>query len=100
MPTDEVKNPQEKLKEVIQKAIESNIETIYFNGFTNSVGVGDVVIVLHRNGKPIAILNASYTVAKSLAIKLNELIGFLESKTDQKMLTTDQVEQHLMEKKK
>lgn len=57
------------------------------------MGLGDVMIVLQRNGKPIAVLNASFTVAKSLAIKLGEAINFLEEKTKQRMLTTDQVAQ-------
>src|SRR3989304_6622316 len=89
----------EDLGKIIEKAVEDNIETIYFNGFTNALGVGDVVILLQKNSKSVAILNTSYTVAKTLAIKLGEMISFLEDKTSQKMLTTDQITKFTTEEK-
>lgn len=79
----------------ITDAIDKNIETIYFNGFTNALGTSDVIITLQKNGKAITILNASYTVAKTLAMKLSEMISALEDRTGQKILTTTQVEECL-----
>lgn len=87
-----MKKDEQALKKIIEQAVQSDIENVYFNGFTNSIGVGDIIILLQRNGKPVKLLNVSYTVAKTLAIKLLESINFFEDKTNQKMLTTDQVE--------
>jgi hypothetical protein len=87
-------------QQIYEDAVKSNVETIYFNGFTTALGNGDITVVLQKNGKPIALLNASYTVAKTLSIKLGELVSFLEDKTNQKMLTTDQVQECVSGEKK
>lgn len=63
----------------------------YFNGFTNSVGTGDVLIILKRNNKPIAVLNMSYTIAKSLSVKLGETVKALEELTGNTIMTTDDI---------
>jgi len=76
---------------ILQEAAQNNVDTLYFNGFATGLGFGDITIVLQRNQKSVLVLNASYTIAKTLAIKLGELVSFLEEKTNQKMLTTDQV---------
>jgi len=76
----------------ITKALESGVEQIYFNSFANGIGAGDVTIVLERNTKLVAILNTSYTVAKTLASKLASLIGNLEETTGNLIMTTDEVE--------
>ena len=73
------------------KALESDVEQIYFNSVVNSIGSGDILIVLERNGKPVATLNTSYTVAKTFALKLAQLIGNLEGLTGNTIMTTDDV---------
>lgn len=87
----------EKLDEINKRLTDAinldDIPNIYFNGFTNTIGLGDIVISIERNGKPVAVLNASYTVAKTLALKLNGLIQNLENTTGNKIMTTDDVEQ-------
>jgi predicted KAP-like P-loop ATPase len=97
---DKLTEKQKVAHQIIQQAVEGDVQSIYFNGFTNTIGVGDVLVVLQKNGKPVAVLNCSYTVAKTLAIKLGQGISFLEDKTNQKMLTTDQVEQCVSVEKK
>ena len=72
-----------------------DIPRLYFNGFSSTLGTGDVVIVLSRNGEPVAILNASYTLAKTLAEKLGGLIAVLESQTGADIMTTDVVGESL-----
>lgn len=84
----------------IEQALESGSQEIYFNGFANSLGLGDVLISLERNGKPVAILNTSYTVAKTLAIKLNDLIRTLENNTDTSIMTTDKIASSVLHKGK
>lgn len=66
-------------------------DAIYFNGFTCGVGIGDISIVLQRNNESVAVLNTSYTVAKTLVEKLNGLIKNLENRANTTILTTDQI---------
>ena len=75
-------------EERILNAVTSDVEKIYFNGFTNTIGLGDILITLEQNGSPVGVLNTSYTVAKTLAIKLADLIGQLEAATGNKIMTT------------
>jgi len=73
-------------------------ETIYFNGFVNLLGAGDFTIGLKRGDRVVAVLNASYTTAKTLAVKLMELIKTLENQTGNTIMTVDQVKEGLAEK--
>lgn len=82
-------------KERIARAFDADIPNIYFNGFLNSISSGDIISILERNGKPVAVLNMSYTVAKTLALSLGQLISQFESGTDRTMLTTHDVERML-----
>ncbi len=83
---------QNENKERIEKALEANIPNVYFNGFVNSISSGDIITVLERNGKPAAILNMSYTLAKTLAISLGQLVSQFEEGADRNILTTHDVE--------
>ena len=75
----------------MQRALESDVPRIYFNGFVNGFGAGDIVCVLERNGQPAGIMNMSYTLAKTLSASLAQLIGTLEQASDQPILTTHEV---------
>ncbi len=82
----------------LKESLESpDIQRIYANGFINAVGNGDVVIVLKNNDKPIATLNLSYTVAKTLSKKLGTTISLLEKNTGNSIMTTDQIEKAMTE---
>jgi hypothetical protein len=72
---------------------DEGLVNIYFNGFINVMGSGDVTLILKRDGVHVAKLNTSYTVAKTLAIKLQELIGSLEMATHNTIMTTDEISQ-------
>lgn len=76
----------------IRRALESDVPKIYFNGFVNGFGTGDVTCVLERNGLPVGILNMSYTVAKTLSTSLAQLISGLESASEQTIMTTHEIE--------
>ena len=83
-----------QLREEFNSALQDEtIPVIYFNGFMNSMSPGDVALLLKRAGKSVAILHASYTVAKSLSVKLGELISELEKRSGRSIMTTDDVEQ-------
>lgn len=79
---------------------ENSIETfgvpelgdVYFNEFGIGIAKNDVVIMLQRNGKPQALLNASYITAKAFARALEEAIIGFEKKTNHTILTSDEVE--------
>ncbi|MCP4683058.1 MAG: hypothetical protein GY864_12050 [Desulfobacterales bacterium] len=92
----------EEKENIFQEQIESaladeNLPRIYFNGFITSLATGDVFIVLKQNEKPVAILNVSHIVAKSLATKLANIIALLEEKTGSTIMTTDDVLRKLVE---
>jgi len=76
----------------LQAAIQDeDVETLYFNGFINARGPSDVLIVLMRNNKHIALLNTSYTVAKTLAQELEALIEAVEKDTGNTIMTVDEM---------
>ena len=73
-----------------------DLPNIYFNEFGVGISKNDIFILLGRNGKQEAILNASHITAKSLANALNEAIREFEMKTKQKILISEEIEK-LME---
>ena len=72
-------------------AMATDVPRIYFNGFACGYSPGDIMCVLERNGEPTAILNMSYTVAKTLSASLTHLVGLLEETSEQPILTTHEV---------
>lgn len=82
----------------VDKALsDTTLPAVYFNGFALNLGTGDIALVLERNGQPAAVLNTSYTVAKTLAEKLNGLVSVLESKTGNTIMSTEDVTKSLSE---
>lgn len=85
--------------ERIDNAVDADVEQVYFNGFAVSAGTGDVVLVLERNGKPVKVLNTSYTMAKTLSQKLAGTIKAVESATENEIMSSDYIEKKLIVKK-
>ncbi len=82
----------------IKKALEDKeIPNIYFNGFITTVGIGDAMLVLTQNNEPVAILNMSYTLAKTLAQKVGGGIATLEQKSGNTIMATDDIKRFLAE---
>lgn len=78
--------------EIINFAVNTpDIPHLYANGFINAMGNGDTVLILQQNGKPIATLNLSFTLTKTLAQKLEQIIGKLEKDTKNIIMTTDDI---------
>ena len=80
----------------------NNAETpsVHFNGFVNTMAVGgDFLIVLESNGKPAATLNASYSVIKTFANSLTQLIKKLEEKSGKQIMTVSEIQMYLEDKK-
>lgn len=84
---------QEKL---FRAAVEnSELPHLYFNGFTNAMGSGDITIILQQSGHVVGVLNTSFTVAKTLAQKLQELIANLEEASGNRIMTIEEIGQHM-----
>jgi|WetSurMetagenome_2_1015567.scaffolds.fasta_scaffold118454_1 hypothetical protein len=84
----------EQINELLKR---TDIPRIYANGFMNALGNGDTTIVLQLNGVPVAILNLSYTMSKTLAVKLGNMISMMEDKTGNSIMTTEQIDKALSE---
>jgi hypothetical protein len=77
----------------IQGALsDASLPRFYLNGFSTTLGSSDVLVVLKQNNKPIALVNMSYTIAKSLSEKLANSISILEKLTGNTIMTTDDIQ--------
>ncbi len=72
----------------IERAKDAAVPKIYFNGFQTALTNADVVLTAECNGEPVALVNMSFTTAKTLAKALVDTISMLEVKSDREMLTT------------
>ncbi|MDY6805202.1 MAG: hypothetical protein SXA11_15535 [Cyanobacteriota bacterium] len=87
---------EDRNKNIIEKINSSELNNIYFNEFAIGVSKHDIFILLSRNGKAEAILNASHITAKSFANSLSEAVREFEAQTNQTILNSDEIEK-LME---
>jgi len=88
MPESQPVNPSQRY----ERARADGVPQLYANGFANTLGVGDVVLVLERNDQPVAILNLSYTVAKTLSLSLSRIVALLEERSNREIMTTHDIE--------
>ena len=89
----EKNNQEQSMIEIIESG---ELNSIYFNAFGIGVSKNDILILLKRNGKAEAVLNASHITAKSLVSSVDEALRGFEDKTNQKIPTSDEIEK-LME---
>ena len=89
---DEASEPQ-SLDAVVKGALSSDrVPHIYANGFIYAIGNADVTVILQRNSIPIATLNMSYSMTKTLYQKLGDAVSNFEKKTQHHIMTTDEVD--------
>lgn len=69
-----------------------DIVRLYANGFALGLTNADAHIVLQMFGRPIAVLNLSYTLAKTLSEKLQVLVNEWETKTGKEIVTTGEID--------
>jgi hypothetical protein len=93
--SDEKPSKEQDANERISRATDAGVPQIYFNGFVSTMSTGDVLTILERNGKPVVVLNMSYTIAKTLALSLGQIISQFESGVERNMLTTHEVQKAL-----
>lgn len=84
-------------KNLIDIMKSGDVHSIYFNEFGLGISKNDIFILLRRNGKEEAVLNASHITAKSFANALNEAINDFELRTKQKILNSDEIEKSMEE---
>jgi hypothetical protein len=65
---------------------------IYANGFSLGFTNADTQLVLMLSGRPIAVVNFSYTLAKSISEKLGKLVEEWEKKTGHSLQTTESID--------
>ena len=87
---------QKDIAKLFDKAAASpDVPKLYANGFVTAFGNADTTIMLQQNGVPVAMLNLSFTTAKSLALKVGGLIKDIEAKTGNTIMTTENVDASL-----
>jgi len=85
--------------DLVREALESeDILKIYANGFANFFTNSDIGMIFSQNNKPIVLLNISLTLAKTLVVKLGQMIHNFEKNTDVKILTTTDIEEKFLRK--
>lgn len=94
--SDDTAAPAAKRDLRVEAQVGADAPQIYFNGFTTSIGMGDVLLELDRNGKSVVVLNMSYTLAKTLAQSLSQLLATLEEKTGNSIMTTAEIAESMM----
>ncbi len=91
---------KKNLPNPIQGALDNpDVPKLYANSFECALGIGDVILLLKNGEKTVGAVNLSHTVAKTLGIRLQEVIGFLEKKSGRSVMTTAEVERALRPKK-
>lgn len=95
-PPSKIDISQENINKVIETAISSaEIPKLYCNGFTVAIGTSDILVVLQNNQQSVAVLNISFTIAKTLVQKLNGLVGTIETASGNTIMTTDDLNRFL-----
>jgi len=83
---------KEKKDDLFLEAIKDpNIPKVYANGFMNALGNGDSTLVFQWNGNPVLVLNMSFTLSKTLALKLGNMIGDIEKGSGNTIMITDEI---------
>lgn len=68
------------------------VAKIYSNGFTLGLSNADAYLLLKRSGQVVAMVNLSFTLAKTLHQKLGRMVAEFESRSGQALLTTEEVD--------
>lgn len=95
--TDEQAETPPPVSSVVQDHLKQALGTpgvlrLYANGFSLGLTNADAHIILHQFGQPVAILNLSYTLAKTLSLKLGRIVAEWETRTGQQLVTTDKLD--------
>ena len=80
--------------DAVREAIGSpDVPQSYANGFAIGMSNADTHILFQLNGKPVVMMNMSYTLTKTLHQKLENMIERFEAGAKRPMLTTGEVDE-------
>lgn len=80
--------------DVVQTALsDQTVQRVYANGFALGLTNADITVVLQQNAQPIAVLNLSFTLAKTLAQRLGRVVSEFEEKLSTTLVTTDKIDE-------
>lgn len=74
-----------------------SLENLYFNSVITRLSSSDVTLILRRNERNVMVLNCSFTVAKTTAQTILELIKRLEERTGQDIMDSRTIGKKLQE---
>jgi hypothetical protein len=78
--------------DLIQQAFtDPQIPKVYVNSFSTGVGCSDIILLLQFGPNKIIMASMSFPTAKTLSIKLRELVDLIETQTGQTVLTIDEI---------
>jgi hypothetical protein len=79
-----------------QEALASEqVLKIYGNGFICLNSNADMAVIIQINQKPVAVINLSFTTAKTLGEKLGQMVRDFEKKTGNTIMTIDVINEKL-----
>ena len=81
----------QQLQQIVEAAFEE-APAIYANGFLNGIGLVDSYLILQANGRSMAVVNMSLSVAKTMAQSLTAMIENYEQQTGNMVATLDEVQ--------
>lgn len=87
---------QDQTKETFNNPL---IPKIYANSYLAGTSSSDAYIILQTNGMPTAVLNMSYTFAKSLQQTLGRMISEFEATTDHEIMVMREIKKKREDKK-
>jgi hypothetical protein len=70
-----------------------DVPKLYMNGFVVGKSLSDMFIIAQTASKPLAMIQMSFTTAKTLAEDLSNLIQEFENQTGQKLLSMRDIQQ-------
>ena len=87
---------QAKMQKMIEEVMASEqIINIYGNAFICFNTNADMGIIIQKNNKAIAIINLSYSTAKTLGEKLTNMVRDFEKTTDHTIMTINIIDEKL-----
>jgi predicted ThiF/HesA family dinucleotide-utilizing enzyme len=87
-----MKDKPPSVAEALRAAKQGGAPEHYTNGCTLGLGSSDIVILLERNNDPVAIVNLSFTSAKSLAVGIGALIAQIEERAQREIMTSNDID--------
>jgi len=96
MTTDKTTQPADAAAQQLQRIVEAAFAegpNLYTNGFVNGLGLTDSYLVLQANGRSLAVINMSLTVAKTLGQSLLAMVASYEQQSGQTVPTIDDLQQ-------